>query len=66
MTININGEYKHFQEDSMSIKKLLEKLEYKEGFAVALNMTFVLNSTYETTMIKDGDFLDILAPVQGG
>lgn len=66
MTINVNGEYKHFTENSMNIKELLERLEYKEGFAVALNMTFVLNTTYETTMIKDGDFLDILAPVQGG
>ena len=66
MTINVNGVYKHFKEDSMSIKELLERLEYKEGFAVALNTTFVLNTTYETTMIKDGDFLDILAPVQGG
>lgn len=66
MTISINGEKKTFEEEQLSVSELLKKLEYKEGFAVALNMTFVLNTTYETTMIKDGDELDILAPVQGG
>ncbi|UFH60886.1 sulfur carrier protein ThiS (plasmid) [Sulfurovum mangrovi] len=50
----------------MSVRVLLDVLHYKEGFAVALNTMFVLNTTYETTMIKDGDALDILAPVQGG
>lgn len=66
MTILVNGEKKTFEEESMSVEELLKQLAYKEGFAVALNMTFVLNSTYEKTMIKDGDELDILAPVQGG
>lgn len=66
MNISVNGEMKSFYEETMSVKALLEKLSYKEGFAVALNMTFVLNSTYTETMIKDGDQLDILAPVQGG
>jgi sulfur carrier protein len=66
MTISVNGEKKSFDVESMSVQELLEKLGYKEGFAVALNTTFVLNSTYNETMIKDGDALDILAPVQGG
>jgi sulfur carrier protein len=66
MTISINGEKKSFDVESMSVQELLEKLKYKEGFAVALNTTFVLNTTYNETMIKDGDALDILAPVQGG
>lgn len=66
MTISVNGEKKTFEVKSMSVQELLERLGYKEGFAVALNMTFVLNTTYNETMIKDGDELDILAPVQGG
>lgn len=66
MTISVNGEQKTFEVESMSVEELLEKLGYKEGFAVALNMTFVLNTTYQETMIKDGDKLDILSPVQGG
>ena len=66
MTISVNGEKMSFDVESMSVKELLEKLNYKEGFAVALNTTFVLNTTYNDTMVKDGDELDILAPVQGG
>ncbi|MDM5272157.1 sulfur carrier protein ThiS [Sulfurovum sp. zt1-1] len=66
MTISVNGEKKVFEKAQMSVRELLDALEYKVGFAVALNTTFVLNTTYETTMIKDGDALDILAPVQGG
>ena len=66
MTISVNGEKKVFEKAQMSVRELLEALAYKEGFAVALNTTFVLNTTYETTMIKDGDALDILSPVQGG
>lgn len=66
MTISVNGEKKVFEKAQMSVKELLDTLEYKEGFAVALNTTFVLNTTYEETMIKDGDALDILSPVQGG
>ncbi|UFH59771.1 sulfur carrier protein ThiS [Sulfurovum mangrovi] len=66
MTISVNGEKKVFEQEQMSVRVLLDVLHYKEGFAVALNTMFVLNTTYETTMIKDGDALDILAPVQGG
>ncbi|MDD2450446.1 sulfur carrier protein ThiS [Sulfurovum sp.] len=66
MTIYVNGEKKVFEKEQMSVRELLDALQYKEGFAVALNTTFVLNTTYETTMIKEGDVLDILAPVQGG
>ncbi len=39
---------------------------YKEGFAVALNETFVLKSKYDTTLVKNEDRVDIVAPVQGG
>ncbi|MFT7880546.1 MAG: sulfur carrier protein ThiS [Sulfurimonas sp.] len=66
MTISVNGEKKVFEKEQMSVRELLDTLKYKEGFAVALNTTFILNTTYEQTMIKDGDALDILAPVQGG
>jgi len=66
MTIYVNGEKLAFETELMSVKELLERLSYKEGFAVAINMTFVRNTAYEETMIKDGDILDILAPVQGG
>jgi len=53
--------------DGLNIKEVIEALEYKgKGFALALNGTFVSIATYETTMIRDNDSIEILAPVQGG
>jgi sulfur carrier protein len=51
----------------MNVKEVIKELNYKkEGFALALNGTFVAISTYETTTIRDNDSIEILAPVQGG
>ena len=51
----------------MNVKEIIKELKYrKKGFALALNGTFVAISTYETTMIRDNDSIEILAPVQGG
>ncbi|NPA61190.1 MAG: sulfur carrier protein ThiS [Epsilonproteobacteria bacterium] len=66
MRVFVNGEAKEFERDSLSLKELLEELGYKEGFAVALNETFVLKSKYDTTLVKNEDRVDIVAPVQGG
>ena len=55
--ISVNGE----------MKDMIDVLKYKtKGFAVAVNTTFVAINTYENMIIKDGDIIDILAPVQGG
>jgi len=51
----------------MNVKEIIKELNYKKkGFAVAVNGTFVAIATYETTMIRDNDSIEILAPVQGG
>ena len=64
--VSVNGEIKEI-EKNLNIKQLIEVLEYKQqGFAVAVNTTFVSIKSYEETIIKDGDTIDILAPVQGG
>jgi len=64
--VSVNGEIKHLKE-GLSIQRLIEILGYKEkGFAVAVNMTFIPIANYEQTMVKEGDKIDILAPVQGG
>jgi len=64
--ISINGEMKEIQE-GLNVKEMIDVLKYKtKGFAVAVNTTFVAINTYENTIIKDGDMIDILAPVQGG
>jgi len=64
--IIVNGEKKSISGE-ISIKEMLQELSYtKEGFAIALNETFVAISSYETTTIKSGDRVEILSPVQGG
>ena len=64
--ISVNGEIKEIKEN-LNVTQLIEVLEYKiKGFAVAVNTTFVSISTYSETIIKEGDTIDILAPVQGG
>ncbi len=51
----------------MNVNELIQELKYKQkGFALALNGTFVAIATYENTMIRDNDSIEILAPVQGG
>ena len=35
-------------------------------FAVALNGDFVGKADYDTIMLKQGDSLDVLQPIQGG
>lgn len=51
----------------MNVKEIIKELNYSgEGFALALNGTFVAIAAYEDTMIRDNDSIEILAPVQGG
>ncbi len=64
--VSVNGEMKEI-EKNLNIKQLIEVLEYKQqGFAIAVNTTFVSIKKYEQTIVNDGDTIDILAPVQGG
>ena len=64
--VSVNGEVKEL-EDDLNVSEMIESLEYKvKGFAVAVNTTFVPIAKYDETIIKEGDTIDILAPVQGG
>ena len=64
--VSINGEVISL-DDNLNIKQMIDILNYKsKSFAVAINTTFVSIKKYEETIIKDGDTIDILAPVQGG
>lgn len=64
--VSVNGEVKELEEN-LNVTQMIEALEYKiKGFAVAVNTTFVPIAKYDETMIKEGDTIDILAPVQGG
>jgi sulfur carrier protein len=64
--VSVNGEIKEISE-GLNVNELIEVLGYRsKGFAVAVNTTFVAIDSYEDTLIKEGDEIDILAPVQGG
>lgn len=64
--VSVNGEIQEI-EDNLNINELITALNYKtKGFAIAVNTTFISIKSYETTIINDGDTIDILAPVQGG
>ena len=64
--VSVNGEIREISE-GLNVNGLIEALGYtSQGFAVAVNTTFVALDTYKSTLIKEGDKIDILAPVQGG
>ncbi len=64
--VSVNGEIQEL-EDNISVQNMLDILDYRsKTFAVAINTTFISIEQYEDTIIKNGDEIDILAPVQGG
>jgi len=66
MKITINGQPKSF-EAPLNLYDVLEQEEViGMMIAVAQNGTFVPKSAYETTIIENGDALEIVAPMQGG
>lgn len=36
------------------------------AFAIAINSTFVPRSSYSNTLLKNGDRIDLVIPMQGG
>jgi sulfur carrier protein len=64
--VSVNGQMQSI-DLNITLKQLLVNLNYTtNSFAVAINTTFVPLDKYNTTIINDGDTIDILAPVQGG
>ena len=64
--VSVNGEIKELEND-LNVSEMIKALDYRvKGFAVAVNTTFVPIAKYSETIIKEGDTIDILAPVQGG
>ncbi|WP_019029266.1 sulfur carrier protein ThiS [Colwellia piezophila] len=70
MNIHINGKaypLSHETHISVSSALTLYFIEPQQStFAVALNGDFVGKADYGTTMVKNGDSLDVLQPIQGG
>lgn len=65
MMLMVNGESVALR--ARTLAEALEELGYGEDrIATALNETFVPAAARETTMLVDGDRLEIVAPRQGG
>lgn len=66
MKLNINGEEREAR-SSQNIAELVEELAINiPHFAVALNYQVIPKSQYPTTLIKEGDKIEIVHAVGGG
>ena len=66
MTITLNGD-KHELAAPLSVSELLEKLEIDaRRVAVELNLAVVKKAAYESSVIKEGDEVEIVNFVGGG
>jgi len=64
--VTINGEPKQLQKNT-TISEMLTQLDYQnEWLGVAINTTFISKTEHNQTIIKEGDNIDILSPIQGG
>lgn len=65
MNIEVNG--KALEIASTTLADLLRELDYEgQTVATALNQEFVRKTERGTTILKDGDEVEILVPRQGG
>jgi sulfur carrier protein len=68
MNIHINGKaYSLGNKISITVALTYHFTQPQQStFAVALNGDFVGKADYDTIMLKQGDSLDVLQPIQGG
>ena len=66
MTITLNGD-KHELAEPLSVSALLQRLEIDaRRVAVELNLTVVKKTAYDSSVVKDGDEVEIVNFVGGG
>ena len=64
--IIVNGKKEEVTE-KLSILEIVKLLDYKlEWSAIALNGTLVHIKSYDSTIVKENDHIEILSPIQGG
>ena len=64
MKITINGNSQLIQANNL--EDLLLELKYQVKLATALNENFIPLSERKKTILKDGDRVEIVAPMEGG
>lgn len=63
----INGTDREFQSADATLPALLRELEISvPHFAVAINFQVIPKTQYETTLLHDGDKIEIVHAVGGG
>lgn len=66
ITIQFNNENMTLESDYL-LKTLLAKQGLKNDcYAVAVNRQFIPRAYYENTILKEGDVVEIISPMQGG
>ncbi len=66
MRILVNGESREFP-DGLTLAELLDELGIRRDYtAVALNREVAAKASYVTTMVREGDRLEIVRPMAGG
>lgn len=62
----------YFNDENHQIKSqslhefLVHKNHIDAHFAIAINNRFIPRTTYKTTLLSDGDRVDMIVPMQGG
>ena len=64
MKITINGNSQLIQANNL--EDLLLELKYQGKLATALNENFIPLDERKKTILKDGDRVEIVAPMEGG
>ena len=64
MKITINGKPQLIQANNL--ENLLLELKYQGKLATALNENFIPFNERKKTILKDGDRVEIVAPMEGG
>lgn len=50
----------------MSVAEFIQWFKQEGNFAVAVNMEFIPRSLYGETLLREGDRVEIVLPMQGG
>ncbi|OVE78039.1 thiamine biosynthesis protein ThiS [bacterium F16] len=66
MTILLNGEQTEYTGAAELSAFIQERFPQGGKIAVAINQEFVPRSSYDSVTLKEGDDLEIVAPMQGG
>ena len=66
MQILLNGEIINNLAACSLTEFLQQQPQLPQQFAIARNGAFVAQANYDQTLLKDGDDLELLVPMQGG